>query len=100
DSYHEGSYIADLTRGMIAATGTQNLLDALAEADPDQLRPLALVLGWLEGAAVERALTQLIGHPAARKEVIEALVRYGSRVTDLLIAQLKSEDLETRQAAV
>jgi HEAT repeat protein len=82
DSYHEGSYIADLTREMIAATGTQNLLAALTDADTDQLRPLALVLGWLEGAAVERALTRLIGHPAARKAVIEALVRYGSRVTD------------------
>jgi HEAT repeat protein len=100
DSYQEGSYIADLSRGMIAATGIQNLLDALDIANTDQLRPLALVLGWLESPAVEQALTRLIGHPAARKEVIEALVRYGSRVTDLLIEQLNSEDLHTRQAAV
>lgn len=100
DSYQEGSYIADLLRGRISLTGTRNLLDALEEVSADQLWPLALVLGWLEGPAVEEALTRLIGHPAARKEVIEALVRYGPRVTDLLIEQLDAEDLPARQAAV
>jgi HEAT repeat protein len=99
-SYQEGSYIADLSRKTITATGAQNLLDALDDAAPDQLPALALVLGWLEGAAVERALARLIGQPGARKEVITALVRYGSRVTDLLIEQLDSEEYETRQAAV
>ncbi len=54
----------------------------------------------MEGAAIERALTQLLGKPSARKEVIEALVRYGERVTDLLIEQVEAEDLETRRAAV
>lgn len=100
DLYREGTYIADLARGVIAATGAQNLLDVLDEANADELRALALVLGWLEGVAVERALTRLLGKPSARKEVVEALVRYGERVTDLLIEQLEAEDLETRRAAV
>lgn len=98
--YEEGEYIADLARSAINATGAQNLLDALDEISGDGLRSLALVLGWLEGEAIQRALTRLLGRATARKEVVEALVRYGPRATALLIEQLDSEDLETRQAAV
>lgn len=98
--YGEGAYIADLSRAGINATGAHNLLDALDDSSPEELRPLALVIGWLEGAAVERALTRLLGHADARGEVVEALVRHGSRVTDLLVEQLGSEDLEIRKAAV
>lgn len=98
--YGEGAYIADLSRAAINPTGAQNLLDALNDSGSEELRPLALVVGWLEGAAVERALTRLLGHADARGEVVEALVRHGSRVTELLIEQLASEDLEIRKAAV
>jgi HEAT repeat protein len=98
--YGEGAYIADLSRAALNPTGAQNLLDALNESNSGELRPLALVVGWLEGSAVERALTRLLGQADARGEVVEALVRHGSRVTDLLIEQLKSEDLEIRKSAV
>lgn len=98
--YGEGAYIADLSRAAVNPTGAHNLLGALDGSSPEELRPLALVIGWLEGAAVERALTRLLGHADARGEVIEALVRHGSRVTDLLVEQLGSEDLEIRKAAV
>ena len=98
--YGEGSYIADLSRAAINPTGARNLLDALNDSGAEALRPLALVVGWLEGAAVERALTRLLGHEDARGEVIEALVRHGAGVTELLIEQLGSEDLEIRKAAV
>jgi len=97
--YGEGAYIADLSRAVINPTGAQNLLEALWGQQPGELRPLALVVGWLEGATVERALTRLLGHRDARGEVIEALVRHGPRVTDLLTEQLGSEDLEIRKAA-
>ena len=46
-----------------------------------------------------RALTRLPGQPAVRAQVVEALVRYGSGVVDLLIGQLPAEGLNTRQAA-
>jgi HEAT repeat protein len=98
--YGEGAYIAELSRAAVKATGAQNLLDALNDSGPEELRPLALVVGWLEGVAVERALTRLLGHADARGEVVEALVRHGSRVTELLVEQLGSEDLEIRKAAV
>jgi HEAT repeat protein len=98
--YGGGAHIADLARAAINPTGARNLLDVLNDAGAGDLRPLALVVGWLEGAAVERALTRLLGREDARGEVLEALVRHGSRVTDLLIEQLESEDLEVRRAAV
>ena len=98
--YGEGAYISDLSRAAINPTGAQNLLGALDDSGAEELRPLALVVGWLEGAAVERALTRLLGHVDARGEVVEALVRHGSGVTELLVEQLGSEDLEIRKAAV
>lgn len=98
--YGEGQHIADLSCRAIDATGAQHLLDALDAHGAENLRPLALVLGWLEGAAVERALTRLLGRADARNEVVAALVRHGSGVTDLLIEQLAAEDLDIRHAAV
>ena len=99
-SYQEGSYITDLARRAINAVGVRNLLDAIDRTSGDNLRSLAIVLGWLEGEAVERALVRLLGQSTARKEVIESLVRYGERVTRLLIEQLDDEEVETRKAAV
>jgi HEAT repeat protein len=99
--YGEGKHIADLSRRTIDATGAQNLLDALDdEQKTENWRPLALVLGWLEGAAVEHALTRLLGRTDVRNEIVEALVRHGAGVTDLLIEQLDAEDLEIRRSAV
>ncbi|MGA9767817.1 MAG: HEAT repeat domain-containing protein [Blastocatellia bacterium] len=98
--YREGAHIADLTRERIDQKGVQNLLDAVDNASGNELGAIALVLGWLEGEAVERALVRLLGQPTVRKEVLEALVRYGERVTELLIEQLDHEEIETRKAAV
>jgi HEAT repeat protein len=97
--YAAGEHIASLVRRGIGAVGTQNLLDAVQRVGPERLRGLARVLGWLDGPAVHRALTRLLGQRAVRAQVVEALVRYGGGVVDLLIEQLQAEDLETRQAA-
>src|SRR5262249_20092920 len=70
------------------------------QADGENLWALARVLGWMEGEEIERALTRLLAHATARKEVVEALVRHGARVTELLIEQLDSDDVEARQAAM
>ncbi|HSE19365.1 MAG TPA: HEAT repeat domain-containing protein [Pyrinomonadaceae bacterium] len=98
--YGEGSYIADLTSREISATGVQNLLDALESPDKEDLRSIALVLGWLKGAGVDRALTRLLGRVDLRDEIIEALVRHGSSTVELLTSQLTAEDLEVRRSAV
>jgi HEAT repeat protein len=97
--YAAGEHIASLVRRRLGAVGTQNLLDAVHRVGPDRLRGIARVLGWMDGLAVQRALTRLLGQRAVRAQVVEALVRYGDGVVDLLIEQLRAEDLETRQAA-
>jgi HEAT repeat protein len=99
EQYGEGRYIAELAGREISPTGIQNLLDALDSPDKADLRALALVLGWVKGAGVYRALTRLMGRVDLRDEAIEALVRHGPATLDLLIAQLSAEDLEVRRSA-
>ena len=98
--YGEGSYIADLTIDEISPTGVQNLLDSLETPGKQNLRSIALVLGWFKRPAVERALTRLMGRDELREEIVEALVRHGSGTAELLIGQLTAEDLEVRRSAV
>jgi HEAT repeat protein len=100
EQYGEGRHIADLTSREISPTGIQNLLDALETPDKENLRPIALVLGWLKRSGVDRALTRLMGRIDLRDEIIEALVRHGPATLELLIAQLSAEDLEVRRSAV
>jgi len=97
--YGTGEHIAGIVGRRIMAPGTQRLLDAIQRVGADRLTGLARVLGWLEGEAVQRALTRLLGHDAVRAQVVEALVRHGSGVVALLLEQLDAEDLEVRQAA-
>ena len=100
EQYGEGSYIADLASREISPTGVQNLLDALESPDnKEELRSIALVLGWVKGDGVNRALTRLMGREDLRRDMIEALVRHGSATLDLLITQLSAEDLEVRRSA-
>ena len=98
--YGEGRYIAELTSREIGPTGVQNLLDALDSPAPENLRSIAVVVGWLNGAGVHRALTRMMGRVDLRDDIIEALVRHGSATLDLLISQLTAEDLEVRRSAV
>ncbi len=100
EQYGEGRHIADLTSREISPTGIQNLLDALETPDKENLRSIALVLGWLKRPGVDRALTRLMGRIDLRDEIIEALARHGPATVDLLIAQLTAEDLEVRRSAV
>lgn len=99
-TYGEGRYIAELARQSITTSGAHSLLAMLEQAHDSELRALVLVLGWLEEPEVQRTLAQLLGQPAVRKAVVEALVRHGTGVTELLIERLYAEELETRQAAV
>jgi HEAT repeat protein len=99
-AYRKGSYVMALARQAVTSAGRQNLLDALEEASEADLQSMVLVVGWLEDTVVNRALTQMLRRPVARGEAVEALVRKGSQVTELLVEQLEADDRETRQAAV
>jgi HEAT repeat protein len=98
--YNEGEKITQLTCQSITNSGVHHLITTLNEAKENELRALALLLGWLEGAAVEQALIQLLGKSGAQKEVVKALVRYGSRVGQLLLEQLDAPEQATRRAAI
>jgi HEAT repeat protein len=98
--YGEGAYIAGLCGRSIRPLGVQNLIGALAKADQENLRPLVLLLGCLDSPAAARVVTRHLGHPELRNEILAALVRHGSAVTELLMEQLDSEDLEVRWSAV
>lgn len=98
--YAEGSLIADLARRAVTGTGACALIATLVEARETELRPLGLVLSWLEGPVVDEALAGLLARPGGRKEAVAALVRRGVRVTRYLCGRLEDEDVETRRAAV
>ncbi|XWK87977.1 MAG: HEAT repeat domain-containing protein [Phormidium sp.] len=101
NAYHEGSYIADLALSAITNQGIDNLLANVHDAKPEELRAVVLLLGRSVGnQETARALTRLLSEEIVRGAVIEALVRYGKRVTHLLMEQLSAEDLEVQKAAV
>ena len=98
--YGGGSYVIAEFQAALQPAGAQRMIDAVAQAPADALRPLVTVLGWLRGRAVEQALTRLLGQPAVRADVIEAIVRQDAGVVDLLVEQLCGDDEETRLAAI
>lgn len=101
NAYHEGGYITDLALAKITNKGIDNLLANVHNAKPEELRSIVLLLGRSVGnQETARALTRLLGEERVRSTVIEALVRYGKRVTNLLIEQLSSEDVEVQKAVV
>jgi HEAT repeat protein len=97
--YGAGDQIATIVRRAVDDRGTRRLLDAVDRVSSDCLSGLARVLGWIGGSAPQRALARMLGQPAVRAQVIEALVRHGTGVVDLIVEQLEADELEVRQAA-
>ena len=98
--YGGGTLVTAEFQAALQPSGAQRVIDAVAQAPADALRPLVTVLGWLRGRAVEQALTRLLGQPAVRNDVIEAIVREDAGVVELLVEQLRADDEDTRLAAV
>ena len=98
--YGGGAYVTTEFQAALQPAGAQRLLDAVTAAPADRLQALVTVLGWVRGPAVEQALTRLLGQPAVRADVIEAIVRQDAGIVDLLIEQLRAEDAEVRLAAI
>jgi HEAT repeat protein len=96
----EKAYLLELIAQSIEPVGQKNLLNALNNADDQQLQALTLILSCLKGADIEETLVKLLSHPAVRDMIIEPLVACGSRLTPLLLPYLQEGDLETRQVIV
>jgi HEAT repeat protein len=99
NTFNEGTFISDLARSHIEPSGIQALMQSLETSQASDLRPLVIVLGWLGDREVSKALTRLLGTDVVRGEVVEALVRHGRGVADLLIEQLETPDLVVRKEA-
>ncbi len=98
--YRDGDRVSDLVRDGLDAAGRRHAVAAVATASVEQLPTVVRLLGWLEGPDVVHALTRLLGDPAARSDVIEALVRHGEGVVDAVLEQLDADDDSTRHAAI
>ena len=99
-AYGEGSYILHLADAAIKEDGVQNLLTSVTTARAEELTAIVLLLGEKSGPAVERTLTQLLGISNVRPSIIDILVSYGKRVTELVMEQLQAENVEVRRAAI
>jgi PAS domain S-box-containing protein len=97
--YGEGDMIKDVANNHINEQGIRNLIAAIENSEPEAIRDIIKVLGWIRSPEAQKALTQMLGNPALQKEVIESFVNFGNKVTDLLIGQLIDSDGPTRIAA-
>ncbi|HEX3703048.1 MAG TPA: HEAT repeat domain-containing protein [Vicinamibacterales bacterium] len=95
-----GDHVQRLVRESTTPSAAQRLIDVAPRASGASLRSLVIVLGWLRGPAVERALTRLLGTAETHHESIEAVVRFGPAMVDRLVDQLRENDPDTRRAAV
>ena len=93
-------HVEQLVRASISPAGAQRVIESASRASGASLRDFVLVLGWLRGAAPERALALMLGTPGVQGELLEAIVRFGAPMVDRLVEQLQAEDLDTRRAAV
>ncbi|MGH9140982.1 MAG: HEAT repeat domain-containing protein, partial [Vicinamibacterales bacterium] len=94
------AHIEELVRTSISAAGAVRVIDAAGRASGPALRQFVTVLGWLRGDAVERALAHMLGTPGVQNELLEAIVRFGAPMVDRLVEQLRTNDVDTRRAAV
>src|SRR4051812_9051334 len=100
EMFDGAAQIEDLVRRSISPSAAGRVIGAAANATGASLRHFVVVLGWLRGPAVEHALTHMLGTSAVHHELVEAIVRYGSPMVDVLVEQLRGDDFDTRRAAV
>ena len=92
--------IEDTVSRTVSAAGVARIIAALPRATGETLKHLVIVLGWMNDPAIPGALAQLLGSVDARHEVIEALVRFGVSAVELLIDQLRADDVDAKRSAV
>ena len=99
-SFAGGQEIEEIVRRRMSPSGAARILDEIGRASGDAVRPLVVVLGWLQDPAIPPALARLLGSAEAGHDVIEAFVRFGPSAVTLLVEQLRADDVETQRSAV
>lgn len=94
-----GVYVSDIVAATVDSKGARALLNTLSHCSGDELRAVAIVLGWLSDESIPPALVKLLGEPGARHEVVETLVRHGKRAIKPLVEQLFIGNIASRKAA-
>lgn len=100
EKYGAGDVIADIVKNRISKTGADKIVKSLDIASDESLHVIALILGWLEGDVIDKALIRILGKTSARKEIIDSIVRHGQHIINLLIDQINSNDIEIKKSAV
>jgi HEAT repeat protein len=98
--FGQAGAIEDLVRQAIAPAAIERLLEALPRASRDDLPDLVVVVGWLSGAGIRRALARLLGTSGVQHAAIEAFVRFGAPAVDLLIDELGRGEAESTRSAI
>jgi len=91
-TYGFGIQISGLVNKAISVTGKKNLLSALEQASGEEKIALVLVLSWLNGQEVEKAMVGLLSEEKLRTIVIAAIGRYD---TQELPEYLKQEEFKS-----
>ncbi|HPU30166.1 MAG TPA: HEAT repeat domain-containing protein, partial [Syntrophorhabdaceae bacterium] len=100
EKYGAGDIIADIVKNRISRTGADKIVKSLDGASDESLHIIALILGWLEGDVIDKALTGILGKTSARKEIIDSIVTHGQHIVNLLIDQVYSKDMEIKKSAI
>jgi HEAT repeat protein len=98
--YGAGAFIAGEVRRMMHAAAERRLLDALAAGDREHTGAMVTVASWLGSSAVQRALADLLARPGGAPSIIEAIVRQGSSIVNLLIEQLDDPEEDAQRGAI
>lgn len=92
--------VMECARQRVSPAGIANLIAATGKVAATELRSLVVVMGWLEGAAIESCLVGMLENPLVREDAVAALARRRRECVGLLIEQLGCGDPDVRQAAV
>jgi len=94
-----GGRIEDMVRRTLTPPAASAVLSFIAVSNGADLRAALLVLSWSRLPSAGADLARLLGRSSVPHDVIETLVRFGSPILDVLIAQLNGGAIDTRRAS-
>lgn len=99
-TYGQAGYIVHRVRRAVETAAADRLIALLDTADEHDLRPLARVLGWLDGSRGDAALCALLRRDTLRDDLADICVQRGAQIVAHLLELLAAGDLETRAVVI